>query len=189
MDTHFFKTMRGFALILAATMLVAACQPKTSAAPPPTATLPPAATPTSSVTSAVNVNDQAIVNGAVTVAEVDSAGPGWMVIHNQVNGQPGAVIGYTAVQPGVNMNVVVQIDVTKATPVLYAMLHIDAGTVGKYEFPGADVPAVVNGKPVTPPFNVTGGLPTAAASSAPAIILTPTPSNSSSGSSGGGYSY
>ena len=35
------------------------------------------------------------------------------------------------------------------------MLHIDEGVVGTYEFPGADGPALVDGKPVTPPFMMT----------------------------------
>jgi hypothetical protein len=36
------------------------------------------------------------------------------------------------------------------------MLHIDAGQIGVYEFPGADVPAQVNGQMVNVGFNVTG---------------------------------
>jgi predicted lipoprotein with Yx(FWY)xxD motif len=51
-----------------------------------------------------------------------------------------------------------------ATETLYAMLHVDAGTEGEFEFPdGADGPAVdADGNVVTPPFALTGGLPVAA---------------------------
>jgi len=55
-----------------------------------------------------------------------------------------------------NTNVVVKIDTSLATPVLYAMLHEDHGIIGKLEFPGPDNPVYVNGQMVAPPFNVTG---------------------------------
>ncbi len=111
------------------------------------------------MTPSVTVNDQPIVNGTVTIAEVVSDGPGWLVVHAQKDGKPGPVLGHSAVSDGVNTNVVVEIDVSGATETLYAMLHTDAGTVGTYEFPGPDGPVSVDGKIVTPPFKVTGGLP------------------------------
>ena len=114
----------------------------------------------------VTVVDQAIVGGTVIVAKVVSQGPGWMVIHADANGGPGPVIGFAPLFDGVNVDVVVQVDASKATATLYAMLHTDVGTVGKYEFPGADGPVSVNGQVVTPPFKITGGLPAAGATSA-----------------------
>jgi plastocyanin len=112
------------------------------------------------------VSDQDIVEGTVTVSEVDSAGPGWIVIHADADGAPGPVIGHTAVENGANKDVVVEIDAANATQTLYAMLHTDAGTQGEYEFPGDDVPVKVNGQVVTPPFQVTGGLPATSAPTA-----------------------
>lgn len=111
------------------------------------------------MTPSVSVADQPIVNGTVTIAEVVSDGPGWLVIHAQKDGKPGPVLGWSPVSDGVNTDVVVKIDVTGVTETLYAMLHTDAGTVGTYEFPGADVPVKVGDKIVTPPFKITGGLP------------------------------
>jgi hypothetical protein len=102
----------------------------------------------------VQVSNQAVTDDTVTIAQVVSDGPGWMVIHKDANG-PGPVVGYAAVKAGVNSNVVVKIDSYTATPKLYAMLHVDAGKVGTYEFPGADVPAMVAGKMVSPSFVVT----------------------------------
>jgi len=107
-------------------------------------------------TPSVAVAGQAVKDGTVTVAQVVSNGQGWIVIHADANGGPGPVTGYAAVKDGANADVVVKIDATRATPVLYAMLHTDAGTVGTYEFPGADKPVVVDGKMVSPPFTVTG---------------------------------
>ena len=68
----------------------------------------------------------------------------------------GEYIGDTLLKNGVNKNVVVKIDLKQATPVLYAMLHEDHGVIGKLEFPGPDVPVMVNGQMITPKFNVTG---------------------------------
>ncbi len=58
----------------------------------------------------------------------------------------GPAIGETQLNTGDNKNIVVKIDPAQATAVMYAMLHEDAGTVGKYEFPGPDVPVMFNGE-------------------------------------------
>jgi plastocyanin len=107
------------------------------------------------VTPSVTVADQGLVDGKVTIAEVVSNGPGWLVVHAQANGNPGPVLGYSPVADGANSNVTVQIDLTAATTALYAMLHTDAGTVGTWEFPGgADTPVTVNDQMVSPAFNL-----------------------------------
>ncbi len=105
-------------------------------------------------TPSVTVSDQAVKDDTVTISEVVSDGPGWIVIHMEKGGGPGPVVGYAAVNDGTNTDVVVKIDSYTATPKLFAMLHTDAGTVGKYEFPGADVPVMVDDKMVSPPFKV-----------------------------------
>ncbi len=103
----------------------------------------------------VLVKDQVIQDGSVTVDEVLSNGPGWVVIHADNKGAPGAVIGHAAAPDGLTLNLAVRIDTKKATPTLFAMLHTDAGTVGSYEFPGPDGPTMVDGKMVSPPFKAT----------------------------------
>ncbi len=102
----------------------------------------------------VIVKDQVYDGTSVVIAKVVSQGPGWMTIHAQDKGAIGPVIGYEHVNPGENDNVVVKIDTQKATPVLYAMLHVDAGKIGVYEFPGADVPVMLNGVMIAPAFHV-----------------------------------
>jgi plastocyanin len=104
---------------------------------------------------AVTVADQDASSGTVTVPEVTAAQLGWMVIHADADGSPGPVIGYTQVQEGENPNVTVDIDLDAATETLYAMLHLDAGTPGTYEFPGDDVPVKVDDSVVVKPFTVT----------------------------------
>ena len=115
----------------------------------------PPVVPVTGGNPSVTVNDQQYDGTSVVVADAFSVGPGWMVIHAQANGNIGDPIGETQLNPGDNKNIVVKIDPTKATPVLYAMLHVDAGTVGKYEFPGPDVPVMLNGQMLSPGFKAT----------------------------------
>ena len=103
----------------------------------------------------VTVKDQDVDGDSVVVADAVSPGPGWIAIHNQVNGNIGEAIGEAHLNSGDNKNVLVKIDPTKATAVMYAMLHVDAGTVGKYEFPGPDVPEMFNGQMLSPGFKAT----------------------------------
>lgn len=116
-----------------------------------------------SFANSVSVEDQDLGDdGSVTIAEVRSAGPGWMVIHAQADGKPGPILGSAPVSVGINNDIVVEIDPAGATETLYAMLHVDAGSEGDFEFPGDDVPAAdEEGNTVTPPFSITGGLPAA----------------------------
>ena len=104
------------------------------------------------ITPSVVVQDQAVIDSRVVVLKVLSAAPGWIMIHADNGGNPGPALGYSPVRQGENLNVVVAIDSKKATPVLYAMLHVDSGVVGVLEFPGADVPVMNNGAMVSPAF-------------------------------------
>ena len=101
----------------------------------------------------VEISNQTVVRGIVVVPKVVSVGPGWLVIHADAAGKPGDVIGQQSVQAGENVAISVQIDTAKATPKLYAMLHVDAGTIGTYEFPGEDVPAANDSEVVNVGFD------------------------------------
>jgi hypothetical protein len=107
-----------------------------------------------SSTPSVIVKDQSIVDNQVIIPKVVSDGPGWLVIHLDIDGKPAAVIGYAAVHDGVNTDVAVTVDSQKATGKVFAMLHTDKGAVGVYEFPGPDVPVFVAGVMVNVPFAV-----------------------------------
>ncbi len=128
----------------------------------------PAATPTPTIfaitkmpeiTPAIQVVDQEILNGTVTIPEVVSKGQGWLVIHAQEEDKPGPALGFTKVASGVNQNVTVEIDVSQATETLFAMLHSDAGRPDEFELGGYDLPVKVDGQVLALPFKVTGGLP------------------------------
>jgi plastocyanin len=109
-----------------------------------------------SISPSVAVSDQQISGNTVVVSKVVSDGDGWLVIHAEgPDGKPGTVLGQTAVGSGLNSDVVVQIDQKAATQKLFAMLHVDAGEKGAYEFPGTDVPAKFNGEIVMQDFTAT----------------------------------
>jgi predicted lipoprotein with Yx(FWY)xxD motif len=155
MKESFFHTIKLIAIpILIFLTACGALPPRSGPFIPQTTTLTPNV-PITGAGPSVAVKDQTTDGTSVDVEDVVSQGPGWMVIHNQVNGTVGDPIGETPVNNGDNKNVVVKIDPTKATGTMYAMLHMDAGIVGKYEFPGPDVPVMVNGAMLSPAFNAT----------------------------------
>jgi uncharacterized surface protein with fasciclin (FAS1) repeats len=107
-------------------------------------------------TPSIEVRDQvfSVRDGLrVVVPELFVTENGWVVIHRDDAGSPGAVIGYTFVEAGPHYDVVV--DLTEdldGDTVLWAMLHIDAGEAGVYEFPGADAPVQLDGETVMAQF-------------------------------------
>lgn len=112
----------------------------------------------------VQVSEQGIVEGRVNIVRAVADGPAWVVIHADADGKPGPVIGHAALHEGENTDVAVDIDTEAATPLLHAMLHVDAGVVGTFEFPGPDAPIKIGGNIVMAMF-----------SAAPPVPPTPTP--------------
>ena len=102
----------------------------------------------------VSATEQSIVDGTVTVASAYMNVPGWVAIHTEVDGKPGPAIGYTLLPSGVSTDIKVEIDESRATPKLFAMLHMDAGVIGTYEFPGDDVPIKDGDMIVMSPFDI-----------------------------------
>jgi hypothetical protein len=113
-----------------------------------------AADPTGSLT----VSDQTLANNAVLVASVTASQDGWVVVHE--SNADGSIklpdiIGKTAIKAGTTAKVTIPLDKQVANGAkLWPMLHIDAGQLGTYEFPGPDVPVVVNGDIVMVPIIV-----------------------------------
>lgn len=119
-------------------------------------------------TPSLTVRDQAIVNGTITIAQVVAAQDGWVAVHTfDANGQlvatpPG---GLAAVKAGTTTNLSIKLDQSfPAGAKLAPMLHIDAGTLGTYEFPnGPDTPVQANGQVVMTPITVQAAAASAAA--------------------------
>jgi predicted lipoprotein with Yx(FWY)xxD motif len=123
----------------------------------------------------VKVSDQQIQNGTVKIDDVVSAGPGWIVVYTVNNNQPDQPVGYAHLNDGDNPNVIVKIDTTKPVDSLYALLHVDAGTIGTYEFPGPDVPVMTGVQMISGLFrtnaNAVANAPTQSSGPTPAITI------------------
>lgn len=111
----------------------------------------------------VQANTQGTMNGnQVTIAEVTAKQDGWIVIHrsNAINDGPMVpdIIGKTQVDAGVNNNVNIQLtEGVSNEETLWAMLHIDDGTIGEYEFDGQsglDAPVIVQENIVMTSFEI-----------------------------------
>lgn len=107
----------------------------------------------------VEAENQPITNNSVTVKEVYASQDGWVVVHLDENNAPGKVIGHAAVKQGETNNLKITLDENvPAGGKVWPMLHIDAGTIGTYEFPGADTPVKsADGKVVMMQITITGG--------------------------------
>ncbi|HEX2906211.1 MAG TPA: hypothetical protein VHO69_05080 [Phototrophicaceae bacterium] len=109
----------------------------------------------------IRLSEQAVTtddagNSVIVVDSALSAGPGFVVIHADDNGAPGAVLGFAPLADGANPDVSVTLDQGTVTPVVWAMLHTDAGTEGEFEA-DADVPVTdANGDPIALSVNLSG---------------------------------
>jgi hypothetical protein len=80
-----------------------------------------------------------------TVVEVSGAvsdTPGWVTIREDEGGAHGAVLGWAHVDAGTSEDVKVSLSRPAGDgEILHAVLHVDAGSAGVFEFPGADTVA------------------------------------------------
>jgi hypothetical protein len=95
----------------------------------------------------VYATDQLAADNTVTVGSVVTAANGFIVIHANNEGAPGAVLGFAPVVAGSNNDVAVTLE-GDVTPSVWPMLHVDTGEAGAYEFgtvEGADGPVIIDG--------------------------------------------
>jgi len=88
------------------------------------------------------VKDQSVYGDTVVISSVTSVKPGWVAIFADDNGKPGTLIGYIGMPIGTSMDLKVPVDPNKLTDSMIAMLMINVGKEGKFEYPGVDVPAM-----------------------------------------------
>lgn len=97
---------------------------------------------------------------SVVVKSVTAAKDGWVVIHATKDGKPvvPASIGHTYVKAGTTKNVYVPLTAELENNKVIAMLHVDDGELGVYQFgPGnvkSDKPVAVAGKVVVAPIAI-----------------------------------
>jgi hypothetical protein len=102
-------------------------------------------------TAVLEVTDQQILENKVVVPRVIMSRPGWLVIHGDVGGQPGPILGKVLLKVGEFTDVSVALLVPPKNEKLWAMLHIDEGKKGLYDF-GVDGPLVQDGSILMMPF-------------------------------------
>jgi hypothetical protein len=112
------------------------------------------------VSGTIDAQDQAGNGSSVMISSVEIKGaPGWVVIHADVGGSPGLVLGVGHIREGSTSNLVVKLDKPLiATGQVWSMLHVDDHAIGQYEFgkvPGADAPVRGSNGPVTKRITVT----------------------------------
>ena len=133
----------------------------TTAETTPPATEPPAEEPPLSP-SALEAADQSSDGTSMVVASVTLPSPGFIAVHADADGGPGAVIGHSELLPvGVSQNVTVVFDeaLTESATV-WPMVHIDLDSNGEYEFEppdnAVDLPGLLeNGDVAVTPVAVT----------------------------------
>jgi hypothetical protein len=100
-----------------------------------------ASTAASTVSGSLDAVDQHSDGKTITIKAVNITGSsGFIAIHADLSGKPGPVVGHVAIPAGASSDVVVTLDKASPTGAYWPMLHLDAGTIGTYEFPGPDVP-------------------------------------------------
>lgn len=104
----------------------------------------------------ISVADQEILeDGLLRVGRVFALADGWLLVHADEAGQPGVLLGFSAVVAGQNSEVMVAIPWREATPLLHVMLYQDNGRSHLLDVPGEDVPVLVSGQAVATTFRVT----------------------------------
>jgi len=77
----------------------------------------------------------------VTISQVATKVSGWVSIHADSNGKPGKLLGHTTIKRGRRSKMQITItDLSRLTPTVWAVLRIDLGRIGTFEFPGPDAP-------------------------------------------------
>jgi hypothetical protein len=101
------------------------------------------------------VTDQALGDdGRLLIERIEANQPGWLVIYDDGDGQPGDILGYAEVDQGLTEELVIEVDPLQSTPHLYALLHLDEGETGVFESPGPDSPVLEDSEPIAADFMV-----------------------------------
>ena len=99
------------------------------------------------------------VSGGGTTVPVPSASisgtSGWLVVHADDNGEPGAILGHAPLPEGTSEDVAVPLDEPAGSSRLFAMVHADDPADDRYTFPDGDPPVGVDGNVVVEPIRYT----------------------------------
>lgn len=112
--------------------------------------------------ASLTVSDQVVADNSVIIDNVYAEEAGWVVLHRTTEEgdlDPEAVAGTAGVPAGASQDLVVTLtEAVENGEVLVAMLHVDTGVLGEYEFtaetPEIDAPVQADGDVVVSFFTV-----------------------------------
>ena len=123
-----------------------------------TSAAPAGSAAAATVNGSLDAADQASDGKSIKVSKVNITGStGFIAIHADASGAPGPVVGHVAIPEGDSTDVTVTLDAPITTGAYWPMLHLDAGTLGTYEFPGPDAPVKSGADIVMKKITVTVG--------------------------------
>ena len=105
--------------------------------------------------SSLTVSPQSLANNEVVVDSLYLDKPGYVVIHKDVDGKPGPVIGHSDLISGEKTNFKVTVDASQSGSRVFAMLHYDDNNNGNYDFPDEDKPVVLAGSVIVKQIAIT----------------------------------
>jgi len=102
----------------------------------------------------ITIKAQDANRGQIIIDSVTAAQEGWLIIYTDPCIRRCAMVGYTPVHRGQNTHFTADIDSSAVEPfrTLWAVLHVDKGSIGLLEWPGSDEPVLQDGKPVMVAF-------------------------------------
>ncbi|MBI4010033.1 MAG: hypothetical protein HY361_02455 [Candidatus Aenigmarchaeota archaeon] len=106
------------------------------------------------------VSSQPLVNNEIVIDSLYLDKAGYVVIHKDVDGSPGAVIGHSELLSDENSKIGISVDSSQVGTNVFAMLHYDDDNDGVYGFPDEDKPVVLQEKAVVKPIAILQQIPT-----------------------------
>lgn len=82
----------------------------------------------------LEATDQVGATGSITVDKVVAPADGWIVVHKDAGGAPGARVGYKRVKGGTSSNIEVPLDTDMLSGQVFVALHADRGVEELFEF-------------------------------------------------------
>ncbi len=143
------------------TNTVTASEPTQTIPIDPTATAEPTIvfTPTPIIPT-LQVQDQVVTeDGLITIDSAAVPQAGWLSVYQILDGDPGLLLNVIEIAEGNSSSLTLEIDPQEASPMLMARLHVDDGTIGEFEYPGADMPFTIGSQEVSEQFEVDIQLP------------------------------
>ena len=105
-------------------------------------------------TPTIQVSDQELIQGAVHIPKAVFEKPGYIVIHQVVDGDIERIIAHSQLYPeGEHMNIALKLPEENVTGTFAAVQYFDDGD-GSYEVPGQDLPITSSGGIIMTQFNV-----------------------------------